>query len=72
VNLPAMLNFIINKQPADSQLILSIEEDHGIDYKAEIVRLSDERSLLNDLNYTGDFEEIRPFLNEVIGYQLFY
>lgn len=71
-NLPLLLNFIIDKQPNDSQLILSIEEDHGIDYKAKIVRLTEKTSLLNKDTYKDDFEYIKPFLSDVFGLQLFY
>ncbi|WP_462266477.1 hypothetical protein [Mucilaginibacter sp.] len=71
-NLPAMLNFIIKEQVPGSQLVLSIEEDHGIDYQAEIVRLTDDRSLLNNLAYDEHFEDIKPLLNEVLGFRLFY
>lgn len=71
-NLPVLLNFILGKQPKDSQLILSIEEDHGIDYQAEIIHLTDKDSVLNDTNYVEDFATIRPFFNDVFGLQLFY
>lgn len=72
-NLPLLLNFIVNRQPKSSQLILSIEEDHGIDYKADIIRLPEKNHLLQTDNFEADFEHIRPYLDAVIGGErLFY
>jgi hypothetical protein len=72
-NLPTLLNFIINRQPKDSQLIMSIEGDHGIDYKADIIQLQEKNHLLQEDGYDDDFESIKPYLDAVVGGQrLFY
>ena len=71
-NLPKLLKFILDEQPRDSQLILSIEEDHGIDYQSDVIRLSEKGSLLSETNYQEHFDYIKPFLSDVFGLQLFY
>ncbi len=71
-NLPKLLNFIIDKQPEGSQLVLSIEEDHGIDYQGDIIRLTEKSKLLQPENYQEHFEYLKPFLTEVYGPKLFY
>jgi hypothetical protein len=70
-NLPLLLNFIVKRQPIDSQLILSIEEDHGIRYDGKVIRLSGE-TLLDENDYQDDLNRMIPYLSEVFGQQLFY
>jgi hypothetical protein len=50
-NLPILLNFILNKQPKDSQLVLSIEEEHGIDFNGKLIYLTNKQSVLSEDGY---------------------
>jgi len=71
-NLPILLNFILNKQPKDSQLILSIEEEHGIDFNGKLIYLTNKQSVLSEDGYDEDFAAVRPFYNDIFGIKLFY
>lgn len=52
---------------------MSIEGDHGIDYKAHIIQLQEKNHLLQAEQYDEDFSNIKPYLDAVIGGQrLFY
>lgn len=65
-NLPRLINFIIDKQPKDSQLILGLEEipeGHTNEY---IIELMEERSLLQADEYEEVLDEIKPYLKEII------
>jgi len=65
-NLPRLINFIIEKQPKDSQLILGLEEipeGHSNEY---IIELKEERSLLQSEEFDEIMNEIKPFLKEII------
>lgn len=65
-NLPRLINFIIDKQPKDSQLILGLEEipeGHTNEY---IIELMEERSLLQADEYEEILDEIKPYLKEII------
>lgn len=65
-NLPRLINFILEKQPEDSQLILGLEELPENDLDLDIVELTEKRSLLQADEYDEVFAEIKPFLNEII------
>jgi hypothetical protein len=65
-NLPKLLQFIIDEQPKDSQLILAIEESHGIDFEAKIIQLNKKRSLLLKDEFVSVFNEIKPYLKQQI------
>jgi hypothetical protein len=72
-NLPTLLNFIVNRQPPNSQLIMSIEGDHGIDYRADIIKLEEKNHLLQPDDFDDDFQDVKPYLDAIIGgQQLFY
>lgn len=65
-NLPRLINFIIDKQPKDSQLILGLEEipeGHTNEY---IIELMEERNLLQADEYEEVLDEIKPYLKEII------
>lgn len=65
-NLPRLINFIIDKQPKESQLILGLEEipeGHTNEY---IIELMEERSLLQADEYEEVLDEIKPYLKEII------
>lgn len=61
-NMPSLLNFITKHQPADSQLILTIEEQHGIDFDGKLIELTNKMALLKEDEYSDVLEKIKPFL----------
>lgn len=65
-NLPKLINFIVEKQPVDSQLILALEELPANNLNLEIIELNEKRSLLQSDEYDIVFEEMKPYLNEII------
>lgn len=65
-NLPILLKFIINNQPKDSQLILAIEETHDINFSAKMIELHNKRSLLLEDEYDSVFQNMQPFLRQII------
>ena len=65
-NLPRLINFIIEKQPEDSQLILGLEEIPDNNENLYTIELKEKRSLLQTAEYDEVFEEIKPYLNEII------
>lgn len=65
-NLPRLINFILEKQPKDSQLILGLEELPENDLNLHIVELTEKRSLLQVDEYDEVFDEIKPYLNAII------
>jgi len=58
--------FIKENQPADTQLILGIEDLYGIDFKCPIVELTQKYSLLSKDDYGEVFSEMRPYYLQVI------
>jgi hypothetical protein len=66
-NLPRLINFIIDKQPKDSQLILGLEEIPDGHLNEHIIELKEERSLLQVDEYEEVLNEIKPYLKEIIG-----
>lgn len=65
-NLPRLINFIIDKQPKDSQLILGLEEIPDGYLNEYIIELKEERSLLQVDEYEEVLNEIKPYLKEII------
>jgi hypothetical protein len=65
-NLPRLINFIIDKQPKDSQLILGLEEIPKGHINEYIIELKEERSLLQADEYEEVLNEIKPYLKEII------
>lgn len=63
-NLPIMLEFIKGNQPDKSQLILTIEESHSIDFDAKIIELTRKRKLLSIDDYASVLSELNPFLTK--------
>ena len=54
-------DFIMNKQPQDSQLIVSITEMHGNTPNGKVITLLEERALLNDLDYNESVKILNQF-----------
>jgi len=65
-NLPRLINFIIDKQPKDSQLILGLEEIPDGHTNEYIIELVEELSLLQSDDYEEVMSEIKPYLKEII------
>lgn len=61
-NLPLMLQFIVDNQPRESQLVLAIEETHGIDFDAKMINLTHKRRLLDPEQLGVVAERMHPFL----------
>lgn len=64
-NVPKILNFIKTYQPDNSQLILGLEEDYGIDFECDIIKLDSKHSLLQKNEYDEVYDEVTPFLDKI-------
>ena len=58
-----MLVLLRDQQPADSQLILGLVEDFGIDLPGERITLSTKDSLLQESEYDSVMAQFRPMLD---------
>src|SRR6185312_2408193 len=65
IHMDKILKFIDENQPEDSQLILGIEELHGVDFKCDVVELKEEKSLLQKDEYKEVSEELDYFQNKM-------
>lgn len=67
-NLPILLDFIITKQPTDSQLILGLEElpDNINSSEEYIIELESHRSLMQEDQFTKVFNLIKPYLDQTL------
>lgn len=61
-NIDKVFSFIRDNQPSDSQLILGLEELHGIDFGGKTILLDTVHSLLQKDEYEGSYRELVPFL----------
>jgi hypothetical protein len=61
-NMVRMLNFIRDKRPASSQLILGLVDQFGVDFDGNVIELHDKHSLLSET----DYEELSDELNELL------
>lgn len=57
-----IFKFIHSKQPQESQMILGLAENYGVDFKCEIVNLEEPYSLLQE----EEFDDVYAELNEKI------
>jgi hypothetical protein len=65
-NINIIYEFIKENQPADTQLILGLEDLYGLDFECPIVELTEKNSLLVKGEFSDVFEEISPFYRQVI------
>ena len=65
-NLPKMLNFINNKKPANSQLILGTEDLCGIEFGGKIIELQEKQSLLQKSDYDEVYATVIPLLEKAM------
>jgi chromosome segregation ATPase len=64
-NLGRILKFILNRTPADQQLVLTVEEDPGLEIKGDKVTLDKPFGLLNPEQYEPVREELQEFIGQV-------
>jgi hypothetical protein len=64
-NVAKMLTFIKENQPRDTQMILGLEELHGINFECRIVELKHKHSLLLEDEYDIAQAKLAPYLNKI-------
>jgi DNA repair exonuclease SbcCD ATPase subunit len=62
--LPRVLNFIYKFQPVGSQLILGVENLHGVEAPGLVVELRNKWRLLRSEEFASVADEVRPMLTE--------
>jgi hypothetical protein len=67
-NLKKMLTFIRDKRPADSQLILGLVDDCGIDFGGDVIELTDKYSLLRKDGYEEVAMEVRELVEKSLAF----
>ena len=60
------MNFVLNKKPESSQLILGTVELHGAKYDGHLIELHDKYSLLSKTEYEEVDSIISPLFNTVL------
>lgn len=66
-SLSAMLAFIRDNQPKDSQVVLGLEDDLGIKIPGQKIELSNKYHLLGEREYTAVRDEITPLRNAMMN-----
>jgi hypothetical protein len=61
-NMVRMLNFIRDNRPADSQLILGLVDQFGVEFGGDVIELKNKHQLLSD----DDYEELSSELSELV------
>ena len=64
-NLPKMIKFIFEKQPKDSQLIMGLEDLRDVSFKGELIKISSDRSVLEESKFLVIWNEIKPYLDAI-------
>ena len=67
INLPKMVEFIRDRQPCNSQMILGLEDLYGVKFDAHFVELSEKNSLLQASEYDDIYSEVTPLLEKALG-----
>lgn len=62
LKLPSVLNFIFEQQPEGSQLILGLEDLHGVEPGGKVIRLEHKWKLLRSDEYSDVAAEMRPLI----------
>jgi len=68
-NIGKIYQFIKEHQPANSQMILVIEESVDIDFECKVIELNEKFGLLQRKEYDQVVEDLRPFYNQVLSAQ---
>jgi hypothetical protein len=66
-SLRKMLSFIFTHQPEGSQMILGLEDDTGLKYDADVIRLTDKYSLLQSNAFANVTDELQPLLKAALA-----
>lgn len=61
-NMVRMLNFIRDKRPAESQLVLGLVDQFGVEFDGDVIELQDKHQLLSEENYEELSEELRELM----------
>lgn len=61
-------DFLISKQPKDSQLIISTAEMHGVNVEGKIIKLLKEKGLFNSEDYKIEKQLIEKYKNLLLEY----
>jgi ABC-type phosphate transport system auxiliary subunit len=68
INMPKIVQFIRDRQPDNTQVILGLEDLHGVKFDAaKVVTLTDKHSLLQTSQYDDVYSEITPLLEIALG-----
>jgi len=67
LNMGSVLKFIRDQRPADSQLILGIVDDHGVQFDGDTVYLKNKRHLLRESDYGKGLDRVKPFLDKSLS-----
>ncbi len=59
-----MLEFMRDHRPTESQMIVGLVEDLGIDLGGDVIELVDERQLLQKADYERVAADLRPFIDK--------
>lgn len=62
-NLTRMINIILTEKPKDTQLTLGLVELGDYEFDGEVIQMTDNYSLLNEVDYELYFAEIRDLLD---------
>ena len=63
-----ILEFIRDNRPPESQLILGLVDDLGIDLGGDVVELTEERQLLQKSEYDNVAKYIRPYIDATLSH----
>jgi hypothetical protein len=63
-NLKKMLYFIRDKRPKNSQIVLGLVDDCGVDFDGDVIELTDKYHLLQTHDYSDIADDVRDLLNK--------
>lgn len=61
-------DFVLTMQPKNSQMVISTTEMHNRQIKGKVIRLTEERGLLNDTDYNKERNSIDRYKNRLMQY----
>jgi hypothetical protein len=62
-NWKRILEFLKDRQPTDSQMVLALVDDLGISFEGDVVELSDKYHVLSQAEYEAVAAEMRPLMD---------
>ncbi len=65
----AIVKFLRQHQPADSQLILGIVDAKGVDFDGDVIVLDKPRQVLKESEYEAAFGELQPLIQASLEYR---